>query len=129
MTVQFRNPQYTDDIENIIILHGRPYYINLELVYDDNGIPMGVKVLDFELNSDRKVNYTKWHAWSVKWGGFPEFVQGEVVPVSEDGRPYQYICTVNNNWGDNGNCNIFILFSGAKFNQKIEDIYLEASCH
>ena len=70
-----------------------------------------------------------------KWGGYPEFVQTPIQPISDDGRLYHYICTIKNDWGDMGNANIFALI--AKPNEaaqwkddqlQIEDIFVEASC-
>ena len=45
-------------------------------------------------------------------------------PCSDDGLPYTYICTIENDWGDMGNGNIFALIRDFK----VEDVWVEASC-
>ena len=56
--------------------------------------------------------------------------------MSDDGRHYKYICTINNYWGDVGNGNIFALLekdwddeAGDFVGFIVEDVYVEASCH
>lgn len=61
----------------------------------------------------------------LKFGGWPDFIQNECEPVAEDGTPYTYICTINNDWGDSGNGNVFALIRDNFF---VEDVYIEASC-
>jgi hypothetical protein len=65
-----------------------------------------------------------------KWAGFPEFIQSNFQPISDDGRLYHYICTIQNDWGDMGNANVFALLGGWKDDRLIvEDVFVEASCH
>lgn len=65
-----------------------------------------------------------------KWGGYPTFIQGHIQPLSEDGRLYHYICTIQNDWGDMGNANIFALIGEWENDTlTVQDVYVEASCH
>lgn len=60
-----------------------------------------------------------------KWGGWPIFRQQSVIPASDDNKPYTYICTINNDWGDMGNVNVFVLIDE---NFCVKDIFIETSC-
>lgn len=60
-----------------------------------------------------------------KFGGYPRFIQNEYCPcAAEDMKPYTYICTIENGWGDCGNGNIFALIRDGV----VEDVLVEASC-
>ena len=121
--MKFFRPYYSDDCDNVIYLN-RPYYIKFEVDYDDYGIPSTARIIEFA-PTDKKRNPI---GDFVKWGGSPEFRQCEYYPLSDNNAVYDYICTVNNNWGDMGNSNLFILFDKSKDVWEILDVYLESSC-
>ena len=127
--MKLKQPIFTDDLSAVIDIDGSPVDIELELEYDNDGIPSRIKVIRFE-DTNKPLTVEKPRSDYVKWGGYPDFKQSEVIPVSDDGREYKYLCTVYNNWGDMGTCNIFILreISCDQVINVIEDIYLEASC-
>mgnify|MGYP000349606539 CR=1 FL=1 len=127
--MRFKQPIFTDDLSAVIEIDGSPVDIELELLYDNEGIPSKVNVIRFE-DTSKPLTIECPRSDYVKWGGYPDFKQSEVIPVSYDGREYKYLCTVYNNWGDMGTCNIFVLFK-QDYNgvtMQVEDIYLEASC-
>ena len=126
--MKFAQPIWTDDLKAIRKIHGANYKIELEIIYGDNGIPDRCKVLYWELTHEKETENSN-KANYVKWGGYPIFRQGDQsVPMSDDGEPYMYLCTVDNNWGDMGNCNIFALLADTRSGFLPEDIYMEASC-
>lgn len=130
--MKFAPTIYTDDCEVSMLFMGEPYFIRFEIEYDD-AMPVRCHMLDFCLTK-QSLDEIKWpnlphkRLWYVKWGGYPIFIQNEVNPISDDGRPYVYLCTVNNEWGDSGNCNIFILVRKGELGYEVEDVYMEYSC-
>lgn len=119
---------YTNDLEVSMLIRGNPYFIKLELIYDDNGIPDRIEVLEF-CSTKQSLDEKDWYSGAyVSWGGWPRFRQFEVRPANDDGVPYDFLCTINNHWGDMGNCNIFVEFSGPNHDLVIKDIYMEFSC-
>lgn len=50
------------------------------------------------------------------------------LPYSDDDRPYDFLCMVDNGWGDSGTCNIFILVRKCELGYEVEDLYMEYSC-
>lgn len=118
-------PIWTDDCEATILFRGEPYFVKFEIVYDDHGVPHRCDLLRFcpaqlPLDEDRG-NY-------VQWGGYPHFKQCEVMPFADDGRPYDFLCMVDNGWGDSGTCNIFVLVRQGQTGYEVEDLYMEYSC-
>lgn len=118
-------PIWTNDCEAIILFRGEPYSVKFDIVYDDHGIPSRCKLLELQptdqsLSEDRG-NY-------VQWGGYPDFKQDTAIPYSDDDRPYDFLCMVDNGWGDSGTCNIFILVRKGELGYEVEDLYMEYSC-
>jgi hypothetical protein len=128
--MKFQKPIYTNKNEAIIPINGQNYFVQIDIVFDENGVPDVCLVENFR-KTDLPETYSSSHTryYCVKWGGYPHFIQNEYVPLSDDFRPYTYICTVDNRWGDAGNCNIFFLFKDVNSpNLEIEDVFMEASC-
>lgn len=128
-------PIFTNDYQVVISLQDKyglcPYFIEIEIKHDDSGFPYKCEIVEFcptKLPLDETRSDISWD-WYIKWGGYPNFIHGEAIPVSDDGIPYTYLCTVENGWGDSGNCNIFLLLKDGLFGLKIDDVYMEASCH
>ncbi len=95
---------------------------------EHSGMPTSAKLKICK--SDKPVTENTKNDSLYKWAGFPIFTQGHIQPVSEDGRLYHYICTIQNDWGDMGNANIFALIGDWEDdNLVVEDIFVEASCH
>lgn len=130
-------PIYNNSPEAIMHIDGIKCKISIEVEYDEmGGMPLSAKV---EINKTEEplsvsdtikgkygpqVNILSYY----KWGGYPRFIQNEVCPMSEDGRLYRYLCTINNNWGDMGNGNVFALIKPSEKGFDVEDVYVEASC-
>jgi hypothetical protein len=107
------------------MFRGEPYSVWFDIIYDDHGIPSHCKLLEFSpttqpLSEDRG-SY-------VQWGGWPKFRQDSINPYSNDGRPYDFLCMVDNGWGDSGTCNIFVLVKQGQIGYEIEDLFMEYSC-
>lgn len=100
----------TDVSEAVIDYKGRRYAVRVEVRINDD-TPEGCDV-QFVMNDSASLTEDQIgtikgsHA---KWGGSPRFLQNEFWPVSNAGIQYDYLCTIDNEWGDFGNCNIFIL--------------------
>ena len=122
------HPLWTHEPEACVLINNTPVFVKFDIEYDNDCVPSKVNILEFtetkqpldEQRMDRP-NY-------VRWGGYPDFKQCMVVPTSDDGREYKFLCTVYNHWGDMGNCNIFLLLKNDKLGMCVEDVYLEASC-
>jgi len=127
--VKFLPITWTDECEGMFCYRGMVFNLKFEIIYDENGVPIKAEI-DYCCNTHMSVEMNGDRGSYVKWGGYPHFKQGEVVPISDDGRKYEYICTVDNGWGDSGTCNLFILFSKNEVwpGPEIEDVYLEYSC-
>jgi hypothetical protein len=132
--MKFFKPIYTEDYEAIIPFRGQKYSVEIEIIYEDYGMPTGCAILDFKKLSESADISVSSNSRSplVKWGGSPRFIQDEYYPIADDGTPYDFLCTVENSWGDSGNCNIFILVEerelGDSFFYEIKDVFVEASC-
>jgi hypothetical protein len=116
---------WTNDCEASILFRGEPYFVKFDIVYDDHAIPSRCDLLEFcptkqPLDEDRG-SY-------VQWGGYPHFKQDTAIPYSDDGIPYDFLCMVDNGWGDSGTCNIFILVRKGELGYEVEDLYMEYSC-
>lgn len=135
--IKFFEPIYTSDHAVVMPYKGKKISFKIELKYDDHGIPNGCDFLEFK-QVDESTPYTASRQaplhvekYEIKWGGSPRFVQSEYYPMAEDGTRYDFICTIENDWGDCGNCNIFILTEPSDSSDTpftILDIYVEASC-
>lgn len=119
-----------------MMIDGIKCKITIEVEYDESSsMPIDAK-LDIKKTEDPLTESDDHPRCYFKWGGYPEFIQNEVCPMSDDGRHYKYICTINNYWGDAGNGNIFALLEkdwddedGDFVGFIVEDVYVEASCH
>lgn len=122
---------FTYDNDAIIQYRGEPYHVSVEIVYDDSGLPITCMV-SFEKSGQeltKSVNALR-NLYYIKWGGCPIFLQQEIWPISDDCVPYEFLCTVNDCWGDSGNCNIFILTRKTEnLGYVLERVYMEKSCH
>lgn len=118
-----------DGYETFVLFRNEPYHIEIDVIYNEDGVPSECKILHFE-----PTNYIRNENQStsdfVKWGGYPDFMQSEYVPTSDDGIPYDFLCCSERHWGDSGTWNVFLLIREKDENGKwiIEDVYLEASC-
>lgn len=135
MTNKFFFSVYTD--ESSVVIPLKYFYFadvaNVEITIDwscdeEWGMPNSASLKIFK--SDKPLTESGKPHSLYKWAGFPEFKQGTWHPMSEDGRLYHYICTIQNKWGDMGNANIFALIGGWEGDELIvEDVFVEASCH
>ncbi len=118
---------YTWETEAVIFYKGHKYFVKLDF---DTTTDLKIKVVSFEVSdSELTEGVPSCRNYFVKWGGAPRFLQGEVWPMSEKGIPYDYLCTVENEWGDGGNLNVFILTEKVNDCYTVSDVYTEASCH
>lgn len=126
--MQFLSPIYTNEWSATILYRGEKYAVSVELEYDNHGIPDRCSV-QFTSAPHAELTKSTNHNYEVKCGGWPEFIQGEIWPATDDGNPFDYLCTINTQWGDAGNVNIFISTQKTATGYKILETYLEASCH
>lgn len=125
---------YTNDNTVVMFLQGKKYKVTVNFEFNDRecgGMPTGGKITivptDEELTvslDNSKGRHYRDSRYLYKFGGFPSFIQNAVEPAADDGCPYDYICTIENGWGDSGNGNLFALIR----NGVVEDVYVEASC-
>lgn len=117
-----------DGYEAFVPFLGEPYHIEIDVIHDDNGIPVKCNIIHFEPTNFIRDEWNKSHF--IKWGGYPDFMQSEFVPTSDDGVPYIFLCHSDRYWGDSGTFNVFVLVREKDENGKwtIEDVYMEASC-
>lgn len=127
----------TEEYNAVIEYRGQKYSVKIDISYDNDSIPEKCNI-SFERTFDEELsvtpnNYDRGNY--VKWGGYPHFLQGECWPATDEGIPYDFLCTVENEWGDMGNCNIFILTKKVEcdvlrenYHYEIVDVYMEASC-
>lgn len=113
---------HTNEPQVVMFLNGRKYKVKIEIKYDDDAIPVDAEVDMKPCNEPLTPSSSKKEYY--KFGGFPRFIQNVFEPVTDDGVPYTYLCTIENNWGDCGNCNIFVLIK----DDVVEDVFIEASC-
>lgn len=116
---------WTDECRAVILFRGEPYSVWFDIVYDDHGIPSHCKLLEF---CPTYGSLTEDKGGYVQWGGYPKFRQDASIPCSDDGIPYDFLCMVDNGWGDSGTCNIFILVHKGELGWEVEDLYMEYSC-
>jgi hypothetical protein len=118
---------YTWETEAVIFYKGHKYFVKLDF---DTTNDLKIKVVSFEASdSELTEGVDSCRNYFVKWGGAPRFLQGDQWPMSEEGIPYDYLCTVENEWGDGGNLNVFILTEKVNDCYTVSDVYTEASCH
>lgn len=130
--MKFFKPIYTEDYKAVIPYLGDKYSVEIELIYNDYGMPTDCKILEFKRVSEdtplTKSNFER-NSWSlVKWGGSPRFIQDEYYPMTDYDVPYDFLCTVEDGWGDSGNCNVFILTEPYEDGMMVVDVFVEASC-
>lgn len=117
---------YTDSSTVVMYLNGLKYKVSIDVKYDEHSaMPIDAKV-DLVCTEEELTKSSGKTSNYYKFGGYPNFIQTPVEPMSDYGKPYTYICTINNDWGDCGNANIFALISDSGDN--VEDVYVEASC-
>lgn len=127
----------TEEYNAVIEYRGQKYSVGIDISYDNDSIPEKCNI-SFERVFDKELSVTPNdydRGNYVKWGGYPNFVQGECWPATDEGIPYDFLCTVENQWGDMGNCNVFILTKKVEcdvlkdnYHYEIVDVYMEASC-
>lgn len=123
---QFQKVVYTDDNEVVMWLNNKKCKVKMEVEYDEyNGMPM-----DAELSivfTDEPVTRSKPSGY-FGFGPLPDFLQGSCWPVSAEFKPYTFISTVYNDWGDSGNGNVFALLEETATGYDVLDVFVEASC-
>jgi hypothetical protein len=130
---------YTNEPNVVMFLNGVKCKVSVNIIYDDYhspGMPIDAKIsierTDEPLTVGIQPANNGWsnrHTADYKFGGYPFFLQNVVEPCSNDGLPYTYICTIQNNWGDLGNGNVFALIRNFDVDKiAIEDVFVEASC-
>jgi len=136
--VKFFNSIYTN--ESSVIIPLKHFYISdqtdntiveiaIEWSCDEYSCMPDSAKLDI-YKSNKPVTESGKSNFLYKWAGFPEFIQNKFQPISDDGRMYHYICTIQNNWGDMGNANVFALIGDWKDDiLVVEDVFVETSCH
>ena len=127
----------TEEYNAVIEYRGQKYSVGIDISYDNDSIPEKCNI-SFERVFDKELSVTPNdydRGNYVKWGGYPNFLQGECWPATDEGIPYDFLCTVENQWGDMGNCNVFILTKKVEcdvlkdnYHYEIVDVYMEASC-
>lgn len=134
---------YTDDNSVVMFIQGKKYRVTVNFIFDGferdvcSGMPTGGTVklepTDEEVTKSTKRNgehcsgpdYNYRHtSYLYKFGGFPNFIQNGMEPAADDGFPYDYICTIENGWGDSGNGNLFALIRDGE----VKHVIVEASC-
>lgn len=123
--MKFLSPIFTNDCEASILFRGEPYFVKFEIKYDDDGVPDTCEILEF-YPTKQPLDISYGYRGYVKWGWYPDFRQSAVIPCSDDNRRYDFLCTVDNHWGDSGTCNIFVLVKRSPLGYEIEDVYMEA---
>ena len=117
---------YTDSPNVVMYLNGLKYKVSIDVEYcESSAMPTDAKV-EIERTDEELTKSSGNCSDYYKFGGFPIFIQNSVEPMADNGKPYTYICTINNDWGDMGNANIFALISDS--GEEIEDVFVEASC-
>jgi|694.fasta_scaffold12015_39 hypothetical protein len=123
---------YTNENSVVMYLQAKKYKVTVDVEYEDYGMPRSATVViepsdepvtESLRDPNLAYHYNPWSAY-YKFGGFPVFIQNPVAPCTNEGKPYDYICTINNHWGDDGNGNVFALINDGV----VEDVYIEANC-
>lgn len=113
----YTNEPYT----NIVLPNHHVVGVSVSLEYD-HAVPKKATVNIG--NSYDSVETSEYGIY--KWLGIPDFIQSTKWPYSkETGKPYMYLCTIYDEWGDMGNNNIFVELDG----EDLVDVYHEYSCH
>lgn len=145
--MRFLSTIVTPDNEAIILFKGEKYHVKFELLFDKytkpddaGGTPIchGCKFHIFKrVPDDTPLSNSVYGGhYCVVWSPYPNFIQDQVCPATDDGIPYDFLCTVEDGWGDSGNHNIFIRTEMSKESMElgthqlnIIDTYVESSCH
>lgn len=118
---------HTNDQSVVMYVLGHKCRVTVDVDYDEYcNMPTNAKV-SLEL-TDEDLTVSESRKQYYKFGGYPVFVQSPICPVSAEGIPYTYICTINNNWGDMGNGNVFALIKYRRSILVVDDVFVEASC-
>lgn len=120
-------PVWTNNCEAVILFRGEPYLVKFNIVYDDNSVPCYCHLQEFWPTKE-PLDVDDSRGGYVQWGGCPDFRQDDAIPYSDDYRPYDFLCMVDNGWGDSGTCNIFVLVKQGQIRYEVEDLYMEYSC-
>jgi len=123
---QFRSGIRTDDSEVVMWLNNKKCKVNVEIEYDE----YSSQPIDAKLNivfTDEPLTTAKVSGY-YRFGPFPDFIQSACWPVSAEFKPYTFICTVYNGWGDMGNGNVFALLEETTTGYDVLDVFVEASC-
>ena len=125
--VKFYQSITNSEPQVVMLIDGIKCKLSIDVEYDEySAMPMSAQLSIAK--TDEPLSTSDNKSYYFKWGGYPVFVQSECSPMSEDGRLYKYICTINNSWGDMGNANIFALLSPSEEGFTVEDVFVEASC-
>lgn len=116
----------TDDSEVVMWLNNKKCKVSVEIEYDEHSsMPLDAKLdivfTDEPLTKSKAAGY-------YRFGPFPDFTQSACWPVSAEFKPYTFICTVDNSWGDMGNGNVFALLEETETGYAVLDVFVEASC-
>lgn len=123
--MKFGSAIFTNSPKVVMYLNGVKYKVEVDVEYDDY-CAMPIDAIVKIERTDEALSLSGKHNEYYKFGGYPIFIQSSYEPIGENGKPYTYICTIQNDWGDMGNANIFALISDC--GEKIEDVFVEASC-
>ncbi len=120
----------TNEPEIVMHFHGKKCKIRVECDFDDEYFAYG-RVEDAKVTvveTDEPLTSITNNRAAYVWGWCPIFRQDTAYPVSDDGRPYTFICTIDNSWGDSGTNNVFALINMSSTGYEVEDVYVESSC-
>jgi hypothetical protein len=126
--MRFGSSVLTDSPTAVIYLNGIKYRVTIsDIEFEDISVmPIKAAVQIAKTDEDLTQSNRDWNSY-YKFGGFPVFLQNSVEPCCSCSRkPYTYICTLQTDWGDMGNANIFALISDS--GDEVEDVFVEASC-
>jgi hypothetical protein len=124
--MKFYNIIYSNEPSVVMYLNGKKYKVTVDVEYSEEirakpvSADVNISLTEEPLTISDKKSTWCWY----KFGGYPSFTQGEELPTDDNDQPYTYICTIESDWGDSGNGNVFALIK----DDNVVDVYLEASC-
>lgn len=112
---------WTSENEVVKKIYNRKFHIVVEINYSDTEVIPDSCLVELE-ETDKEENYCHIDRYSshsrnnyIKWGGYPDFIQGTIYPKSENPlHEVYYLCTVYDEWGDMGNNNVFLILDENK---------------
>lgn len=126
--MKYFEPIYDDGPTVIMPIEGIICKVTVTVRYNEKiWMPIDADVI-IEPTDEPFINKDNYKDSYFKFGGYPEFRQGEVVPMSHDNKQYTFICSILNNWGDMGTGNVFALVRVNDNKITVEDVFVEASC-